>query len=171
ALVGTIGAMYPIVFLGKSLVSPNNGSAGLLYDRPPFTPGQQDRSIEELRGVDVGAAMWQFVPYSQIQRISITQGEIPLWNRYNATGRPLWGQGQSLILDPLHWITIIATDPGLGWDLKFLLHRLVFAMGVGVAVFALTQSAAASAVMAFLAPFAGYFLFRLNHSAQFSFTY
>jgi len=171
ALVGTIGAMYPIVFLGKSLVSPNNGSAVLLYDRPPFTPGQPDRSIEELRGVDVGAPMWQFVPYSQIQRISMTQGELPLWNRYNATGRPLWGQGQSLILDPLHWVTLMAPDPGLGWDLKFFLHRVVFAVGVGVAVLAITQSWVAAAVMALLAPFAGYFLFRLNHAAQFSFTY
>jgi hypothetical protein len=171
ALVGTLGAMYPIAFLGKSLVSPNNNSAVLLYDRPPFTPDQHDRSTEELRGVDVGAAMWQFVPYSQIQRISITQGELPLWDRYNAAGRPLWGQGQSLILDPLHWVTLIAPDPGLGWDLKFLLHRFVFGVGVGVAVLAITQSWVAAAVMALLAPFAGYFLFRLNHSAQFSFTY
>jgi len=57
ALVGTIGAMYPIVFLGKSLVSPNNGSAVLLYDRPPFTPGQPDRSIEvrwNLRRISMG---------------------------------------------------------------------------------------------------------------------
>ena len=82
----------------------------------------------------------------------------------------MWGQGQSLLLDPLHWATLVAPDPALGWDLKFLLHRLVFAAGVGVAVLTVTSSVTAAALMAFLAPFAGYFLFRLNHPAQFSFT-
>lgn len=171
ALAGTLAAMYPVVFLGKSLVSPNNGSALLLYDRPPFTPGQRDRTIEELRGVDVGAALWQFVPYSQTERLALAQGEVPLWNRFNGAGRPLWGQGQSLILDPLHWATLIAPDPGIGWDVKFVLHRFVFALGVGVAVLTLTASWPAATSMAVAAPFAGYFLFRLNHAAQFSFTY
>jgi hypothetical protein len=171
AIVATLAAMYPIVFLGKSLVSPNNGPAPLLYDRAPFTPGNQDREIEELRGVDNGAGMWQFVPYAETQRLALARGEAPLWNRYNGAGRPLWGQGQSQILDPLHWPTVIAPDPAIGWDIKFVLHRAVFAMGAGMAVLALTASWPAAVGVAGLAPFAGYFLFRLNHSAQFSFTY
>ena len=171
AAIGTLAAMYPIVFLGKSLVSPNNGPAPLLYDRAPFTPGQQDRTIESLRGTDNGAAMWAFVPYSQTQRLALSQGEVPLWNRFNAAGRPLWGQGQSQILDPLHWAILVAPDPEIGWDVKFVLHRFVFALGTGIAVLALTASWPAAAVMSFVAPFAGFFLFRLNHPAQFSFTY
>jgi hypothetical protein len=171
ALLGTILAMYPLVFLGKSLVSPNNGGAVLLYNHAPFTPGERDLTLEDIRGADNGAEMWAFVPYSQVQRVAIGQGEIPLWNRANATGRPLWGQGQTQILDPLHWVTLITPNIGLGWDLKFLLHRFVFAMGVGVAVLALTASWPSAATMALVAPFASYFLFRLNHPAQFTFTY
>jgi len=171
AFTGTAAAMYPLIFLGKSLISPNNGGAVMLYNHAPFTPGETDLALEEIRGSDNGAEMWGFVPYSQVQRVALSQGEFPLWNRYNATGRPLWGQGQTQIMDPLHWVTLITPNIGLGWDLKFLLHRFVFAMGIGVAVFALTASWPAAATMALVAPFASYFLFRLNHSAQFTFTY
>ena len=59
-------------------------------------------------------------------------GEVPLWNRYNAAGRPLWGQGLSYILDPLHWLTLVTPDPLSGWDLKFVAHRFVFAAGIGL---------------------------------------
>ena len=171
SLVGTVLAMYPLVFLGKSLVSPNNGGAVLLYNHAPFTPGETDLGLEEIRGADNGAGMWAFVPYSQVQRVALSQGELPLWNRYNAAGRPLWGQGQTQILDPLHWVTLITPNVALGWDLKFLLHRFVFAAGVGAAVMAITGSWPAGAAMALMAPFASYFLFRLNHPAQFTLTY
>ena len=79
------------------------------------------------------------MPYSRLQREALSQGEMPLWNRYNGAGRPLWGQGQTFLLDPLHWLTIVTPDLTLGWDLKFIAHRLVFAAGVGVA--ALLQQA------------------------------
>src|SRR5262249_20364082 len=171
ALLGTVAAMYPLLFLGKSLVSPNNGGAALLYNHAPFTPGEKDLSLEDIRGADNGAEMWAFVPYSQMQRVALAQGEIPLWNRYNAAGRPLWGQGQTQLLDPLHWVTLVTSNVALGWDLKFLLHRFVFALGTGAAVFALTASWPSAALMALVAPFASYFLFRLNHPAQFTFTY
>src|SRR5262249_45275977 len=91
--------------------------------------------------------------------------------RYNGTGRPLWGQGQTQLLDPLHWVTLVTPNVALGWDLKFLLHRFVFALGTGAAVFALTASWPSAALIALVAPFASYFLFRLNHPAQFTVTY
>jgi hypothetical protein len=171
ALLGTVAAMYPLIFLGKSLVSPNNGGAALLYNHAPFTPGEKDLDTEDIRGADNGAGMWAFVPYSQMQRVALAQGEIPLWNRYNAAGRPLWGQGQTQLLDPLHWVTLVTPNLALGWDLKFLLHRFVFALGTGAAVLVLTASWPSAAVMALVTPFASYFLFRLNHPAQFTFTY
>ncbi|MFM9081421.1 MAG: hypothetical protein ACKOTE_15050, partial [Opitutaceae bacterium] len=37
---------------------------------------------------DVGAVMWQHVPFSVIQHRALSQGELPLWNRYNALGVP-----------------------------------------------------------------------------------
>ena len=171
AAIGTAAAMYPVVFLGESLVSPNNGGVALLYNRAPFTPGQTDPIVEDVRNNDTGAGMWAFVPYSVVQREAIRQGEFPMWNRYNGAGRPLLGQGQSLIFDPLHWLVLLAPDVALGWDLDFAAHRLVFATGTGLAVRALTGSWTAAAAMAAMAPFAAYYVFRLNHPAQFALSY
>ena len=136
-----------------------------------MAPGAPDLVIEDLRGSDVGATAWQGVPHSQIQREAVAKGEIPLWNRYNAAGRPLWGQGLTFMMDPLHWLTLVGPDPAIGWDLKFVAHRFVFAAGVGLAAFAATGAWLPSAIVAAGAPFTGVHVFRFNHPAIFSLAY
>ena len=171
ALIATVLATYPIVFLGRSLVSPNNGGLRMLYDWLPATPGSNDAEVEDTRLSDVGAALWAFVPYSNVQREALRDGEWPLWNRYNAGGRPLWGQGQTFLLDPLHWLTLITPDPALGWDLKFVAHRFVFASGVGLAALIATGAWFPAALAAFASPFVGVYAYRVNHPAVFAMTY
>jgi hypothetical protein len=171
ALIATVLATYPVLLFGRSFGAPNNGGTFMLYDQPPFVPGSTDLAIEDTRGSDVGAMMWQSVPHSHVQREALAMGEVPLWNRYNAAGRPLWGQGLSYILDPLHWLTLVTRDPGSGWDIKFVAHRFVFAAGIGLAALAATGVWLPSALAAAAAPFAGVFAYRLNHPAIFSLTY
>lgn len=170
AVVATLLSTYPVL-LGRSFVAPTNGYIRLFYAIPPFTPGSDDTQIEESRGSDVAATLYAFMPYSLLQREALSHGEMPLWNRYNATGRPLWGQGQSFLLDPLHWLTIVMPDLTLGWDLKFIAHRLLFAMGIGVAAFLATGASVPALLLATAAPFAGVYLFRLNHPAVFTLSY
>ena len=170
ALVSTVLSSYPILLLGRSFVSANYGTR-LLYDQPPYAPGAIDFEIEDVRGSDVGATMWQGIPHSHVQREAVLEGEFPLWNRYNAVGRPLWGQGLTFMLDPLHWLTLIGPDPAIGWDLKFVAHRWVFAAGVGLAAFAATGTWVPAAVVAAGAPFTGVHAYRFNHPAIFSLTY
>jgi hypothetical protein len=171
ALVATLISSYPIVFLGESLVTPNIGGIRLLYDDAPFTPGASDVLIEDPRGSDVSAAIVQDVPHSDVQRRALAAGEIPLWNRFNAGGRPLWGQGITFLLDPLHWLTLVTPDPSLGWDLKFLAHRFVFSLGLGLAALAATNALMPSFIVAASAPFVGLFAYRLNHPSIFVLTY
>ena len=49
---------YPVVFFGKSFVSPNNGGVILLYDTFPTLPGYTSTSLDDAKGADVGAIMW-----------------------------------------------------------------------------------------------------------------
>ncbi len=171
AVLATVVATYPVVFDSRSLASPNNGGLMMLYEQPPFVPGSADHDIEDTRGADVGPMMWQSLPHSRVQREALANWEIPLWNRYNALGRPLWGQGLSYILDPAHWLTIIVGDAALGWDLKFVAHRFLFASGVGLASLTATGAWLPAAIAAAAAPFAGAFTFRVNHPAIFSLAY
>jgi hypothetical protein len=171
ALVATCLAMYPLLFFGRSLVTPNNGGAAMLYGQPPFVPGSGDFEVEDVRGVDVGAMMWAFVPYSKMQREALADGEFPLWNRHAGPGVSLWGQGQSFFLDPLHWHTLLGRDEAPGWDLKFAAHRFVLSWGVGVAALAAPVAWLPAVVAAAVAPFIGFFAFRLNHPVAFALSY
>lgn len=168
AAVATIVGTYPLVFLDRSLVSPNNGATALLYEAPPYEPGSTDMELEDVRSSDVGSTAWALRPYSHIERVALSQGEVPLWNRYNAAGRPLWGQGQSLVADPLHWPALLGPA---GWDVKFIAHRFLFAAGVGMAALIALGAWLPASIAAAAVPFLGYYTYRLNHDASFTLTY
>ncbi len=169
-ILGTVVATYPLL-LGRSLVSPGNGPAAMLYDQSPFGPGTADRQTEFIRGADIGAMMWAILPYTMVQREAIAYGEFPLWNRYNTIGEPLWGQAQTFFLDPFHLASLAIPDPSIAMDLRFIVGRVVFAVGSGLAVAAVTGNGLAAVLIALLAPFVGHFTARFNHPAYFSIIY
>ena len=138
AAIAVIASAYPIVFLGRSLVSPNLGTT-LLYDKFPTLPGYRSSAMTDPKLSDVGAVMWQHVPFSVIQHRALSQGELPLWNRYNALGVPLLGQGQSMFGDPLHFLVITARGAAWAWDLKYLIAKWLLAAGLGLTVLALLK--------------------------------
>lgn len=162
---------HPVIFAGRSFVAPNN-RALCLYDEFPTVPGSAAGPIEDPKGSDMGAMMWAHLPYSAIQHRAIFEdGELPLWNRFSACGLTLLGQGQSMIGDALHWITILAADATWAWDLKFVLAKLLFAFGIGLLVRAAIGRLGVAALLAASSAFIGFFAYRFNHAAFFSVCY
>lgn len=187
AALAVIASAYPVVFLGQSYVSPNLGTV-LLYDAYPTLPGYKSGQTVDVRGSDVGAVMWQHVPFSMMQHRALAQGELPLWNRYNAGGVPLLAQGQSMFGDPLHLFVIAANGAAWAWDAKYLVAKWLFATALGLIVLRLTRSPPSPSpplplspspllsllpalLVTLAAPFVGFFLYRLNHPAFFSLCY
>ncbi|HTM31327.1 MAG TPA: hypothetical protein VL263_08475 [Vicinamibacterales bacterium] len=169
-VVGSLAAMYPLL-LGRSLVSPDNGPVYMLYDEAPYSYGARVERAESARGADVGAMMWAILPYTAVQRAALAAGELPFWNRYNGIGEPLWGQGQTFILDPFHLASLLIPDVGMAMDVRFVVARAVFAIGTGMAVLATTGNWPAAVLLAAVAPFVGHFTARFNHPAYFSLVY
>lgn len=166
-----IASAYPVVFLGKSYVGPNMGTV-LLYGAFPTLPGYTSEKTTDVKGSDIGAIMWQCVPISMIQHRSLLRdGELPLWNRYDSCGSSLIGQGQSMFGDPLHLLVIAANGASWAWDFKYLAAKWLFAVGIGLIAFQVTRHLAASLIVSFTAPFFGFFVYRINHPALFSFCY
>lgn len=172
ALLALLLNSYPVIFFGRSFVSPNNGVL-LLYDEIPTLPGYTSEATENQMGSDVGAVMWWHVPASRVQGDAIFRDhELPLWNRYDLCGQPLLGQGQSMIGDPLHLATAVLFGGGaLAWDIKFLIAKWLFAFGIGLTVLALTDRLAVAVLLSASSLFIGFFSFRLNHPAIFSLCY
>jgi hypothetical protein len=156
---------HPVLFFGKSFVSPNN-NVYLLYDTFPTVPGYDSTDLEDARGADVGAMMWQHLYYPVVARAALfTHGELPLWNRYDLCGIPLLGQGQSMFGDPLNWLTIAAKGATWAWDTRFLVIRVLFAFGTGLAVWLLVRHLGSALLITASSVFIGFFAFRFNHPA------
>jgi hypothetical protein len=171
ALLGTAAANAPVIFGGKSIVSPAYDVA-LLYGQNPWLPGYQSTDVRNPHGADVGALLWQHVPFSVLQRRALLQDvELPLWNRYDSAGLPLLGQGQSCFGDPLQVIPIMADGAFWSWDLKFLIAKGLFSLGVGLCAWRAFQHLPSAIAVAVSAAFMGAFVYRLIHPAIFSLCY
>ena len=173
AALFVILSCYPVVFFGKSFVSPNNHShTYLLYGEMPTVPGYKDVATDDEKGSDLGAAMWQNWPYSVVEaRALFKYGELPLWNRYNSTGLPLLGQGLSMCADPLQLVVLVAGGSSAAWDLKYILAKFLFAACIGLCVLQAARHLPAALIIAATAPFIGFFSFRYAHPAFFTLCY
>src|SRR5262249_46066954 len=65
AIAAGVLSSYPVVFFGKSFVSPNH-FATLLHGQQPAVPGAPLERQENPKGADLGAMMWQTQPYSAL---------------------------------------------------------------------------------------------------------
>jgi hypothetical protein len=171
ALLATAAANYPVIFAGRSVVSPNLGVA-LLYGQNPWLPGAASSEAGDAHKADVAALLWHHLPLSMIERQAVLHdGELPLWNRYDSAGLPLLGQGQSCFGDPLQLLPILANGAAWSWDLKLLLAKWAFAFGIGLCVWQAFRHLPTAALTAVSAAFMGFFVYRINHPAIFSVGY
>lgn len=171
ALLASVLSCYPVVFFGKSFVSPDLGTP-LLYDVPPYLPGYNSAGLEDAAASDVGALMWAHLSYTAVaRRALVTDHELPLWNRFNAGGATLIGQGQAMLGDVLNLAVMLAGASSWAWDLKFVLAKALFAMAIGLSVFALTGNLGIALTLAASSTYIGFFNFRFNHPAIFSLSY
>lgn len=170
AILSVLVSCYPVVFFGRSFVSAN--CVPMLYPGIPSLPGHDERETENFKGSDAGAIMWHDVPNSFIQsRALFRDGELPLWNRYNSCGLTLLGQGQSMFGDPLHMLVVLGGGEAWIWDVKFLLAKVFFCFGLGLAVYASCRHLPTALLLAFSSGFIGFFAQRFNHPAFFSLCY
>ena len=106
-----------VLFAGRTLSTAaetlgTNGQA-------PF-PGQSISGIAkgDIRP-DTGASAWQFEPWAKITHRLYADGELPLWNPYQAFGAPLAANMQSAVFDPLLLAVNLHPTP-LVWDLSIV---------------------------------------------------
>jgi len=168
--MSTVLSCYPVVFFGKSFLSPNNDPSHiLLYERRPTVPGYRDTTTDDPKGADISAAVYYSWPTSVVEsRALLHDHELPLWNRYDSAGVPLLGQGQSMFGDPLHFLVLLTNGSAGWWDLKYILAKFLFAFSISLCVLTATKHLPAAAIMAASSPFIGFFSYRYAHPAFFS---
>ena len=171
ALFSAVLSCFPVVFCGKSFVSPDNGMQ-TLYEGFPGVPGAEGGRVENPTGSDMGATLYWHMPASVIQHRAIFDDhEFPLWNRYTWGGVPLWAQCISMLGDPLHWPAVMTGGASWAWDFKFVAAKILFAFGIGLLVWTSSRSIRAALLLALSAPFIGFFAYRFCHPGFFALCY
>jgi hypothetical protein len=169
--IAVVASTYPVLFFGKSFVSPLYGN-WLLYPRSDTVPGFSAAEGMEFVSSDVGATPWVMMPDAQVEHEAVFHHrEFPLFNRYVQGGLPLFGQGQSMFGDPLHILPLLYPKSPEAWDAKFVLARWMFCFGSSLVVLLVTGSCLAGAIVGASCAFMGFYLFRVNHPAYFSIPY
>ena len=171
SLLAVVINCYPIIFCGRSYVSP--ACAGpLVYTWWPPLPGMKHTPQTERHGSDTYAMMLWGVPAGFLESRSLLEhGEIPLWNRYSHAGDTLIGQAVSMLGDPLQLIVILGRGSAGAWDLKFLTAKFLFCAGFGLLILRLWGNRPLSLLYAALAAYCGAFFYINNHPVFFVFAY
>src|ERR1039457_211368 len=173
SLLAVVINCYPIIFCGRSYVSPACVE-WMVYDWSPPLPGMDPARYQNVaqHGSDVGAMMWWGVPIGFVEsRGLLEHGEIPLWNQYIHAGDTLIGQAVSMLGDPLQLIVILGRGSAGAWDIKFLAAKFLFCAGFGLLIRRLLGSHPLSLIYAALAAYCGAFFFINNHPVFFVFCY
>lgn len=157
-------AFSPVIFGGKTLSSAGKDVAGV-NGVLPF-PGQPPVDYEDDYRPDQGASTWAFEPWAEVNDQSYSNGEIPLWNPYQALGAPQAANMQSAAFDPLLLPVNLHATP-LTWDLAiigaFILGAaaaFIFARVLGLEVLASLTASAAFSLTGY------FFMYSNNHFAR-----
>jgi hypothetical protein len=165
---------YPIIFCGRSYVSPTCVNGLLVYGWWPPLPGMKAGPAPNVlqHGSDTQAMMWWGVPAGFIEsRSLLEQGELPLWNRYGHAGDTLIGQAISMLGDPLHLIVIFGHGSAGAWDIKFLAAKFLFCVGFGLLILRLLENRTLALIYTGLAAYCGAWFYINNHMVFFVFAY
>jgi hypothetical protein len=174
SLLAVVINCYPIIFCGRSYVSPTCVNDVLIYGLWPQGPGMDAGSAPDVlqHGSDIGAMMWWGIPVGFIESRSLLEhGELPLWNRYGHAGDTLIGQAVSMLGDPLQLIVIFGHGSAGAWDIKFLAAKFLFCAGFGLLILRLLKNRTLSLIYSALAAYCGACFYINNHPAFFVFTY
>lgn len=106
-------AFSPILIGGRTLSGRAPGTNGYA----PF-PGQPTPDASDFR-LDLGASAWALEPWAEVTHRAYSEGEIPLWNPYQAAGAPHAANMQSAVFDSLLLAVNLHPTP-LMWDLSII---------------------------------------------------
>jgi Bacterial membrane protein YfhO len=112
-------AFSPVLVGGRTLGAAGKAQLGT-NGLSPF-PGQPRTDIFRSRDFrpDLGASTWQFEPWAEVTHRAYVDGEVPLWNPYQAAGAPHAANMQSAVFDPLLLGVNLHPTP-LAWDLSLI---------------------------------------------------
>ena len=134
-LLCAVALLYsPVVFLGRSLQAPLYYPLGIGENGPYGYNGRKPTNVFD---VDLATPAYYEWPINLLVGRAYRQGELPLWNPYQAAGTPLAAQYSTRAFFPYQ--VLLDLSPVSTWDFFFLgrlwiagLFTFLFLRGLGV---------------------------------------
>ena len=114
--VGVLLVFAPVLIGGKTL-----STASYAIGTNGVDPFQGQAAVGEGGSyrLDQAASSLQFEPWAEVNARDLWDGDLPLWNPYQAAGAPLAANMQSAVFDPLNIVVNVHPTPRT-WDLTLI---------------------------------------------------
>lgn len=115
ARTGLLIALLPLVFTGEAmLLGKLYGPSDLYSTADPWKSLPPADGAVAPRNPILSDLAFANLPWRAAVRESLTQGRLPLWNRFVLAGNPLLGTAQAGVLHPSTWLAVWLPVP-LSW--------------------------------------------------------
>jgi hypothetical protein len=123
--VAFVLALLPLLFTGRATLTGGvYGPIDILYSNEPFLSQRLDYGIRQVRTPLLSDVASQMMPWQKAVRESVTEGRLPVWNRFVLAGEPLLAVQQPAAAHPGTWLGLLL-PPAQGWTFQMSLRLLV----------------------------------------------
>jgi hypothetical protein len=96
----------------------------ILYNDEPFASRRSALGIPRVRTPLLSDVMYQELPWQKAVREAVTEGRVPVWNRFVLAGEPLLAVQQPAAAHPGTWLGLLL-PPAQGWTFQMSLRLLI----------------------------------------------
>jgi hypothetical protein len=161
--VALVLGLLPLLFTGRATLTGGvYAPVDILYAEQPFASRASALGITRVRTPLLSDVVSQELPWQKAVREAVTEGRLPVWNRFVLAGEPLLAVQQPAAAHPATWLGLLL-PPAQGWTFQMSLRLLLalssaylFLRDLGCGESSALLGAAAWAFSDFLVFFLGY---------------
>ncbi|HEY1250952.1 MAG TPA: YfhO family protein [Thermoanaerobaculia bacterium] len=118
-------ALLPLLFTGRATLTGGvYGPVDILYHDEPFRSRRLDHGIARIRTPLLSDVVSQMMPWQKAVREAVTEGRVPVWNRFVLAGEPLLAVQQPAAAHPGTWLGLLL-PPAQSWTFQMSLRLLL----------------------------------------------
>ncbi len=117
--------LLPLLFTGRATLTGGvYAPLDILYANEPFASRRLEHGITRIQTPLLSDVLSQELPWQKAVREAVTEGRIPLWNRFVLAGEPLLAVQQPAAAHPATWLALLL-PPAQGWTFQMTLRLLI----------------------------------------------
>ena len=123
--IALVLAVLPLLFTGRATLTGGvYAPLDILYTEEPFASRRLELGITRVRTPLLSDVLSQELPWQKAVREAVTEGRVPVWNRFVLAGEPLLAVQQPAAAHPATWLGLLL-PPAQGWTFQMTVRLLL----------------------------------------------